>query len=793
MSPSKNDPGIEQSFLAALKAAERSPDSDDAWDHLEELADQLQRPEEVAGLYRQVLRSGLTKSLHDQLANRAVGFHEEWFGDNPIATSELLSEIVERDPEARWAFDRLTVVLTAAEEWGSLLGVYDRALAETRDKSTRKQLLSDAAHLAKDFAGEPDRAADYMTELLLLGGDNQKLETSLARLLERQNRWEDLIALWRRKLDVLSPVEARNLRVKIACCYREQLAQYAKALDELSSVLTESPGHEGSCAELEQLLGLAKATAEQRKTALGLLRLNYDAADRPRDVVRVLERALGFLEADDRRAVHRELGTRLAILGDDEDAMRHYAALIEGDPADADALKQLRQIAQRSGHHALHVKALVAAADLAVDGAQKVMLLLEAAHRNRDVLEDADAAISLYQRVLTSEDAEPVAALTAAHILNELLAKAGRSEERLAVLERLAKIEKVTAIRRSVLGEAAELAAELGDVDRSLHDWRRRLALDPNDLESLNALVSLLAGEERHGELAEVLQMRAQGPVVSQQRRVDLMWIARLQAEKLGRLGDAIDTWLKVREEFGESDEMLDALDELMSVESRYEDLIALLEHCAAEGRGRTANLLARVGEVLRCELGRAETAATFYAQSLAVVPDHAVARAGLRELLQLKACREAATSALVNAYTITDDWQQTLEVLEPRLAVTQGATEKARILREAANLWLDRADDADAAARALVRAFPLDPTNVAIEHEMMRLASVVGLWAETADALAAGAREAAENPSRSAQLSQAEGGIREHELRDPAGATDAYLAAARLDPQRLEIHEAVA
>lgn len=793
MSPADNDPGIERSFLAALGAAERSPESDDAWDHLEELADQLQRPEEVANLYQQILRSGLSQSLHDHLANRAVNFHEEWFGDNPKATAKLLGEIVERDPQARWAFDRLTVVLTSAEQWGDLLGVYDRAMAETRDKKLRKQLLTDAAHVAKDFANEADRAADYMTELLLLDSDNQKLEGSLARLLERQSRWEDLIALWRRKLDSLAPVEARQLRVQIARCYREQLSQFDRTLHELDSVLTESPGHEESCKELEQVLTLEKAKVEQRKSALAMLRKNYDAAERPRDVVRVLERALGFLEAEDRRAAHRELGARLAILGDDEEAMRHYGALLEGDPADADALKQLRQIAQRSGHHDLHVKALVAAADLALDGGLQVMLLLEAAHRTRDILKDADTSISLYQRVLNSEDADPVAALTAAHILNELLAAAGRAEERLAVLERLAKIEKVTAIRRAVLGEAAVLAAELGDVDRSLHDWRRRLKLDPNDLESLNALVQLLAGENRHGELVEVLSMRADAPVVAQQRRMDLVWIARLQAEKLGRLGDAIDTWLKIRQEFGEDDDMLDALDELLSVENRFEELVTLLDGSAAEGRGRTADLLARVGDILRCELQRAEQAAVCYAQSLAVVPEHNVARVGLRELLQVKACREASVTALVRAYETTDDWGQILEVVEPRLSVTNDPVRRASILRESANLWLDRADDADAALRALVRAFPLDPTNVALEHEMLRLASVVGLWGETADALAAGAERAVDNPSRSAQLSFAEGGIREHELRDPMGATDAYLAAARLDPQRLEIHEAVA
>ncbi|HHH27179.1 MAG TPA: hypothetical protein ENK57_02360, partial [Polyangiaceae bacterium] len=41
-----------RSFAAAQRAAEQAPGSDDAWNHLEELADQLLRPGPVAQLYR---------------------------------------------------------------------------------------------------------------------------------------------------------------------------------------------------------------------------------------------------------------------------------------------------------------------------------------------------------------------------------------------------------------------------------------------------------------------------------------------------------------------------------------------------------------------------------------------------------------------------------------------------------------------------------------------------------------------------------------------------------------------
>ncbi|HLT37593.1 MAG TPA: hypothetical protein VK034_14970, partial [Enhygromyxa sp.] len=223
----------EQSFAAAMRAAENAPDSDDAWDHLEELAESLQRPEDVAKLYRDLLGRGLSSEITGPLAERAVNFHEEWFGEEPEVITSLLTDIITRQPDATWAFDRLTVTLTAAEQWDQLLSVYDRTLAVTTDKATRKRLLDDAAHVAKDFADQQERAADYMVKQLELDRGNSKLEATLARLLERQERWSDLISLWRGRLPQLSAVDARALRVEIAACFLDKLDDPQKALDEL--------------------------------------------------------------------------------------------------------------------------------------------------------------------------------------------------------------------------------------------------------------------------------------------------------------------------------------------------------------------------------------------------------------------------------------------------------------------------------------------------------------------------------------------------------------------------------
>ena len=130
---SSNDPAVEQSLTAALRAAESAPEGDDAWDHLESIAESLQRPDEVSGLYRELLRGPLAPATRGHLAERAVRFHEEWYGDQPGVITDLLVQILERDPSSQWALDRLTVALTAREDWDALLDVYDRILVIVKD------------------------------------------------------------------------------------------------------------------------------------------------------------------------------------------------------------------------------------------------------------------------------------------------------------------------------------------------------------------------------------------------------------------------------------------------------------------------------------------------------------------------------------------------------------------------------------------------------------------------------------------------------------------------------------
>src|SRR5262245_9960077 len=54
---------------------------EEAWDELDELSRQTQRPEGVSKLYREILARDLGKDDVESVGKRAVAFHDEWFED----------------------------------------------------------------------------------------------------------------------------------------------------------------------------------------------------------------------------------------------------------------------------------------------------------------------------------------------------------------------------------------------------------------------------------------------------------------------------------------------------------------------------------------------------------------------------------------------------------------------------------------------------------------------------------------------------------------------------------------
>jgi tetratricopeptide (TPR) repeat protein len=197
-------------------------------------------------------------------------------------------------------------------------------------------------------------------------------------------------------------------------------------------------------------------------------------------------------------------------------------------------------------------------------------LLAEAARVRLERLSDTDAAIALYVEASAETGAAEHEQLVVARRLAQLYAQTNRPRERLLVLERQAHLEANDAAKSALLAEAAKLAESLGDTDRALDLWGRRIDSDPSDLSGLDARIGILENQQRWDDLVAALESRASKVASPNQKRADLVRVALVHHQQRKDLDAAIAAWKRVVAENRDDEEGVSALADLLAETGRW-------------------------------------------------------------------------------------------------------------------------------------------------------------------------------------------------------------------------------
>ncbi|MBL4635981.1 MAG: hypothetical protein JKY56_19125 [Kofleriaceae bacterium] len=328
-------------FTDAISQLSTDPNNDQLWDKLEVLAGDLDDPEAVAAAYRKSLAKDLEPELAVSLGKRAAHFHEEWFGDDRDGLATLLSRVIDLHPTSEWAMQRLTYVLTVSERWDDVIALYQGFIKQTTDKSRLVKLLDEAFQVTKDLANRPDLAIDFLKAKLQIESTPKQL-VALERLLERHERWVDLISLWRDALPSLSADKQRDSLAQIASTYFEKLKDPTESLEALREIFTDYVGHKEALSTLEKIALDESIVDALRAEALTTIRDVYGRAERPTDIVRVIGEVLPLCDEPVRMLLHKELGERLSELEEHAASHDHYAALLILDTSSDATQRSLR-------------------------------------------------------------------------------------------------------------------------------------------------------------------------------------------------------------------------------------------------------------------------------------------------------------------------------------------------------------------------------------------------------------------------------------------------------------------
>jgi tetratricopeptide (TPR) repeat protein len=774
---------------------EVAPERRDAVAALEALYREQGRWPDVVELYER--RLGFATSIEEAVALRVqLGeIHEQHLhdvetaidnyaaalgGDSRHAVALAAIERYLRDPDVRMvAAEVLEPIYVAQQRWTDLIRVYEAKLEGASDPRERLRLTRFVARLFEEQLEDFEKASRWYARLFRELPSDQGIRDQLQRLASIVDNWAFVAQTYQDYLDS-EPGESSDLRdvaIAAATIYDRRLGEIDPAFHAYRRALAIAddgvPDPRELVRRLEDLLGRAQKWAELVAIYDDVIATGEDDLRREALIkrARLLEDGL----ADPARAIE---GWREVVLATEDGATQ------PADHAYREAVGELERLYRsRQGWHDL---VALFEAQLARSGqpAEIAELRLKLADVFETQLDDVPAAIDQYEHVINERHRWDAAVQSLERLvvhethrerIAELLEPVYRSQDwwqkLVVILDAKLDYVRDPADQVHTLHEIAQIHEERGgNLDLALQALARGWRIDVADDDSLARLLLLAgkleawdevvvtledgAGAAPHGDLGAALWARA----------------AELHEARRGDMQRAIAAWRKVEHARPDDLVALAALDRLLALAGRVEELVAVVARRAelTDAGGVRLVLLHRV--------------AALYEE---VLDDRPAAIAAYKNVLGVDDGDLAALDALERLYRIsdTDDAPRELaQTLERKIELTTDLVERQALRRSAAEVYERALHDIYQAIGQLTAVLDDDAADTGALAELDRIYAHEKMWPELLEIidrralLAIAAKDRADLAHRAAQLV-------ETELRDPDAAIPRHGAALQLAP----------
>jgi golgin subfamily B member 1 len=443
---------------------------------------------------------------------------------------------------------------------------------------------------------------------------------------------------------------------------------------------------------------------------------------------------------------------------------------------------------------------------LVEDAPTRITLLLELAAIANERLDDADAAIAAYERVLHWEPEHDTATreLEALYATRQqwealaalLLDRASRrqdTEQAVVALEAVAQMYEdkvgdlraaflvwVTVVRRQpdrphLVEQLARLAAAANAWDELLAEGQALAEELETSQPAVAALVwQLVATWSKDHASDPALTVHALASAAEletdPQRRSELRGELGMVYEQLGDIASAVTFLEQALADEPESPPVLEALHRLYRQTEAWGPLAELVPrlvgvHDAPSERDRLLALHVEHGDLLADRLGRPDDAIAAFQAALAIDPKHAPALAGVTRV-----------------YRETGQTEALLEAREAQVDVSEG-DDRGERYRELAEAW-HRRGRFDRAGACWQKLATIDGVNVAARRGIVEALRAGEQWQAMVEAL----RELGDVVDDKLALAAVQldlAAILESKLDNVDGAIEAYQAALGLDPNQ--------
>lgn len=628
---------------------------------------------------------------------------------------DALARVLELVPGARWALDRVKLTLVLEARWDAFFRLFDRAIAATRRKAERAELIEEAAFAARDVAGDAERAVTYLDALCRLRPD-----------------------------DAAAAVARRAMQRRVATLRLERAD--AAGAGAMVDAMLEGGADTADVSELLERL----AVHPGQERAVERLRAHYEGLGRIDDCVRLVEAALDRAgESDPRAALARELvRLRVAAARGTAGAFARATAIVEADVAkrpalaaamrramlrlavgaakraatDADfadasdgawrALDALTKLLLEAGEVKRACRLLRRGASLPFEPTRRRELLRRAAELSADLLGDTRGAIAILEEVFRQNAADAIA-LALVDRFAGLLRAAGHED-------RVATLWEEQAGHRTGGGEpearcwvlAAQAWERQGAVERAIAAYDRGAAVGSQ--ESFEALARIHAEHGRWPEAAAALEwLVVNARMPARDRHALRLATAYVELDRSDRARECLE-------------QVLCSAPDREDAEAVRTQLVALYRRDAV-WRPLVDTLSAQAGET-----EHPESRVALLREAAAIARTKLDSHAEAADLLERAAASDPADGALrlelAGLLEGLEQWTRAAGVLRDRIALfgERRSRERALLHHRLARALL-RASDADGALAELRLAAKMQPAHPAILHDLGRVALEVG------------------------------------------------------------------
>ena len=623
----------EGAYRALERAFLTDPADPELQDRLIEAAEAADAHEALAAAFRSAMESeALSPDEQSAIASKVAHLYDVVLA-RPDEAEPFHRKVLANDPLDERSFASLKELYTNAERWDDLQALYDRRINETVDAEQKLDLLLQVCFLFEELIDDPQSAIRVYQDVLELDPEHTASRRALERLYERTERWADLVTLLRQELDRANPEEQVGLTQRLGLLHEKKLGEPVRAVDHYEQVLTVEPNHKHAREALERLLDQA---AQRQRIARILEPIYEERGDWP-ELTSVLEVQLEDMSDPGSRVglLTRIAGLQEDRLHDPSAAFASVARAVKVDPADGMVREELARLARMRDAERERAGVLASALEAAEDDRHlQGELLLELALLWDEGVGDVDEAEGAYRRLIDVDPDNPDAVLTASRALERIHLGQGNHAALAADLERQVRLEHDVDTQRRLLVRLADLREEvLEDVGGAIDAHRRRLELDPGDIDAMKSLERLYEQQGRWNDLIEVLRQRDAAVTDPDEQRAIAKRVGAIYEDQLEDLDNAIVAYNDVLARFDRDAETLTALSRLYEQTEKWQDLLEVAEmvYETVDQPPQRAAVRFQMGEIMRTCTGEVERAVEAYGEVLEVYPDHEGALESLR------------------------------------------------------------------------------------------------------------------------------------------------------------------